>query len=405
MKSRSTRSETTITILMAAVLPAMSAAVALILGAGAPLVVLAAGTGGLIGAYWTGRILTLRIREMVDLRLYSQQTNSDLAALRTEIAFRERFEDALRNSTGESMTIELMLRAVSEIVPDAQVSFLLSQPDHVRLGWAVALHGGRLDPAVPIGNSPRCRALERGGTVTSRFNHEVGACEHLAGQPVEVSSLCTPLTLGDRTLGVVNAICAPGQPPDADAVSVIEWILGRAAIRMTEQRLERGHSSIGSTDPVTGLPGIRAFRSQLKDLVRALVRFSIAIITVDDFEEVIEAEGPESRHLMLASVGHALTSTVRPDDFVCRYDEHTFAVVLPGCDAARAAGVIERARESLALLLVVEGELAFTCSAGVAESNQATSIDDLLDMATTTCNRAAASGGNRVLVTFGTDHL
>lgn len=390
---------------MAVALPAMATAAAITLRLADTLVVITAGIGGLMAAFWTGRILTTRSREAADLRLDNQQTNDDLVALRSEVEFRERFDEALRESTGESATLELTLRAVSEIVPEAQVSFLLSQPDNTHLGWAITVHQGYLDPAVPIHNAPRCRALDRRSTVIARSNHEVGACEHLAGQGVEVSSLCLPLDLGDRTLGIVNVIAAPGQPPDRRAVRTVEWTVQRASVRMTEQRLERGPSTIGATDPITGLPGPEALRSQLKDLVRALQRFSIAIVTIDHYQELVDEQGPDTGEMMLLATSDALVATLRPDDFVCRYDESTFAVVLPGCDVARAAGVIERVRESLTLLLVVEGEAAFTCSAGVAESNQATSIDELLTMASGTCDRAAAAGGNRVLVTFNTDHM
>lgn len=405
VKFRSTRLETAITMLMVVLLPAITTAAALALTERTVLIVLSAAIGGMIGTYWAGHVLTSRSREMVDLRLDNQRTSSENASLRAEIAFRERFEEALRESAGESTTIELVLRAVGEMIPDARISFLLSQPDQAHLGWVVALHNGQLDPAVPMGNSPRCRALERGEVVASRFNHEVGACEHMAGQAIEVSSLCIPLSLGDRVLGVVNAICAPGQLPDEAIVETIEWIIDRAAIRMTEQRLERGHSQLGSLDPVTGLPGSDAFRSQLKDLMRALVRFSVAIVTVDHIDQLAVDHGPEAHDLALEFVTDALTSTVRPDDFVCRYGRATFAVVLPGCDATRAAGVMERMREALALLLVFEGEVAFTCSAGITESTQATSLDELIEMAEKTCDRASSTGGNRVLVTFGTDHL
>lgn len=392
-------------MVMAVALPAMASAAAITLGTTDALVVAAAGAGGLISAYWTGRMLTSRSREAVDLRLDNRQTNEDLVALRNEVEFRERLDDALRESTSESTTIELILRAVIELTPDAQVSFLLSQPDNVHLGWAIPLHNGHMDPAVPIGNSPRCRALERRSTVTARSNHAVGACEHLAGQSIEVSSVCIPLALGDRTLGIVNVICAPGEPPAGDIIRGLEWIVERAAVRMTEQRLERGPSKIGASDPVTGLSGPEAFRSQLKDLIRALQHFSVAIIKIDHYDDLVHRNGPDAGATMLLATSDALIATLRPDDFVCRYDESTFAVVLPGCDAARAAGVIERVRESLTLLLVVEGEATFTFSAGVAESNQATSLDHLIEMAGTTCARAAAAGGNRVLVTFGTDHV
>ena len=59
----------------------------------------------------------------------------------------------------------------------------------------------------------------------------------------------------------------------------------------------------------------------------------------------------------------------------------------------------ERARESLVLLLTEEQDLPpLTFSAGVVESQRATSLDQLVELAEGACTVATSAGGNRVTV-------
>ena len=54
------------------------------------------------------------------------------------------------------------LRAVSELVPDAEISLLLNVPDEPRIGWSVQLSGGALDAAVPVPSTPTCSTRQSG---------------------------------------------------------------------------------------------------------------------------------------------------------------------------------------------------------------------------------------------------
>ena len=81
---------------------------------------------------------------------------------------------------------------------------------------------------------------------------------------------------------------------------------------------------------------------------------------------------------------------------MCRYGGDTFLAVFPKCSTMNAAAAMERVRESLVLHIAETGEPAFTCSSGVADSNQGTSIDELLGSADLAMSMAKYEGGNRV---------
>lgn len=390
---------------MCLVLPALFVGVMLMLGASGPMLVLAATAGAAIGVAWARRSWSHMFDENVKLSIEHEIVESTLKNALVEMSFRERFDNSLRSSTDESTTIELTLRAVAEVLPDADVSLLLNLPNEPRIGWTVRLVRGHLEPAVPMPDTPSCLALANLATTTTSSTRTLDACGHLRDQPNDVSSVCIPLRLGDRTLGSVNALCAPGEPPDVQAIQLAEWSVSRAAVRIAEQRLQRGPSLSGAPDPVTGLPGVPALRHQLKDLIRTLVPFCVAAVSVDHFEGLRYGEGTEASEIVLSFVADALTSTLRPGDFVCRTGGGNFAVVLADCNARQATAVIERVRESLALLLALESTTAFTFSAGIVESHHATSLDELLEMAWKACEQATAAGGNRVSLAFEADHI
>lgn len=390
---------------MCLTLPAFAVAMALVLGAPGPVLVLAALAGGAIGVAWARKSWAELLDETVDLTIARDSAAAELLDAHIDKTFRERFDQSLRATSNEPATIELVLRAVAEVFPEGEVSLLLNLPDEERAGWQVRLRGGSAQAAVPLPDKPGCLAFTTLSTVAATSAHAVDACEHLRGESGDASSLCIPLRLGDRTLGSINVRGAPGELPGASAVERAEWAVGRAALRITEQRLQRGPSSAGTPDPVTGLPGLPALRHQLKDLIRTLAPFCVSIISIDRYDEIRYVQGEEAAEIALGFVADALTSTLRPGDFICRIGGPDFAVVLKDCSARQATAVVERMRESLALLLALESETTFTCSAGIVESHQATSLDELLDMAHDAMTRAAAAGGNRVLLAFEADHL
>lgn len=408
---RTVRSEGLIAAAMCLILPGFAVGTALLLGAPGPTLVFAALSGGAIGVAWARKSWSAMIDQVVDATIERDAVQAQLDDTITGIAFRDRVDQSLRASTSESATIEIMLRAVAEVLPDSDVSMLLNLPNESKVGWRVELAGGTLRAAVPVPGTPTCLAFTSLSTIITPSSTAIDACEHLRSSgdesdaPGANASTCVPLRLGDRTLGAVNAQCAPGQPPTQSAIERIEWTVSASAVRIAEKRLQRGPSHAGTTDPVTGLPGQPAMRNQVKDLIRTLVPFCLAIVSVDRFEEIRYGEGDEAAEIALGFVADALTSTLRPDDFVSRIGESSFGVVLADCGSRQATAVIERTRESLALLLALESETVFTCSAGVVESHQGTSIDELMSMAMTAAEQAAAAGGNRVQLAFEADHL
>lgn len=360
----------------------------------------AAATARIAGwAVATALVMTTAIRpllsELVTARMASDDSAAELEQVRAEQDFRDRVERALCQTATEPAAVRAALRATQELCPDAEVRLLLAVPDEPRVGWTVRLSEGELQPARPIPGTPGCAALA-GNTVVANDSSALDACEHLEDPEMAVSASCIPLRLGDRVLGVVSTVQAPGEGPDDHALEMLEWLVDRAASRIAELRRLQGRRSAFREEAVTGLPGPDALDSHLRESFRSLVPFCVALVDIDDFDGLEHLWSAEHTDDALRAVAESLRLTLRPDDVVCRIDRGHFAVLLGNCGAVQASLALERVRESLALSLSVAGSTPFTFSAGIVESHRATSIEDLLEQARSATRLARGNGGNRV---------
>lgn len=337
----------------------------------------------------TAAVATARIR--------AADAHARTLVARTEVDFRTRFERALAQTRSEPAALRAAMRAVDELMPDADVSLLLAVPDEPLVGWSVRMVDGEVTPAEPVAGTPSCAALATGAPVMTTSS-SLDACDHIEDPEMAVSALCIPLRLDDRALGVVSIVGAPGESPDDHTVKLIGWLVERTGVRVSEQRRLHGRSVMVREDVVTGLPGPQTLNRNLRETIRSLVPFCLAIVDVDDYAGLLHLRPGEETDDALRMLAETLRLTLRPDDLVCRIDGGQFGVLLANCTGNQASLALERVREALVLALSVEGAVPFTFSAGVVESHRGTSIEDLLERAALAAGEAHRGGGNRVAV-------
>jgi diguanylate cyclase (GGDEF)-like protein len=99
-------------------------------------------------------------------------------------------------------------------------------------------------------------------------------------------------------------------------------------------------------DALTGLGNHRAFQEELErqwiGSTRYNSRLALAILDLDDFGKVNEAEGHASGDRVLVGIAGLLTAGLRRTDRVFRIGGDEFAVLLPGVDADGAYLVVRR---------------------------------------------------------------
>jgi diguanylate cyclase len=172
----------------------------------------------------------------------------------------------------------------------------------------------------------------------------------------------------------------------------ISAVLGAAILQLRAQlRRQAQHmSALALTDELTGLPNRRAWLSALELAAaragRSGERFCVALIDVDAFKTVNDANGHAAGDALLVSLARRWQDGLRQGDVLARLGGDEFGVLMPGRldDVASAAERVRaQATES-------------TCSVGVAEWRDGEAASSLMVRADRLLYKKKASGGDRV---------
>lgn len=208
-----------------------------------------------------------------------------------------------------------------------------------------------------------------------------------------------------------NAFYAAEVSPLGD-LSSLRWIANLMVERMVSLSAMLDESNrLAHTDPVTGLPNMRAAEQQLARLLARAAAggqpLSILLIDGDDlkgYNKISYAAGDE----MIQHLGAALTEKLRPGDFIARWrvgDE--FLVLLPNTTGAQAVSIGKRLCRAVQQIFqewplpvtISIGAVDFSPPAPVQILSQSTLMEtakNLVSEAEQANSRAKALGKNRV---------
>jgi diguanylate cyclase len=153
------------------------------------------------------------------------------------------------------------------------------------------------------------------------------------------------------------------------------------------------------TDPLTGVNNRRALDETLSSMFALMhryeTRFSVAIIDIDHFKKINDAQGHLYGDSVLAAVARVLSDGARETDVVARYGGEEFVIVTPQTLVEGACVFAERVRSR------VEAALPLTVSIGVANAVDGDNAQTLLARADAALYGAKAGGRNRVFFHTG----
>lgn len=159
------------------------------------------------------------------------------------------------------------------------------------------------------------------------------------------------------------------------------------------QRQAQELEALAGTDPVTGVANRRAWDGELpRELSRAQrdpTPVCVAVVDLDGLDDYRASHGPDATERYLRSAVQRWRANLRAGDLLARYNEHEFAVVLPGCEIEQADEVIDR------LCASTPGDQR--CSAGITYWDGAESPDDLVGRAHGALRKARLGGLNRMV--------
>lgn len=307
-----------------------------------------------------------------DATAADDERQREVATLRRRVELVDRARRALDMVSSEDEAIATASAAVAQIVPGRAVRVVLDGED--------------------------CTALRRPGVVATESSREFDACAHLRSSGDDpISGVCVPLQMGEDVLGALQWEGDEGALPDRTTRGALDVVAHLLALRLALLRADPG-AEAPRTDPLTGTLNRRSTQRAVRELVKDLVPFSLAVCDLDGFAAYNDEHGHDAGDRALRLFAETLRSMVRPGDVVGRTGGDVLTVAFPGTSSLDAAQALERVREVLVLSLAVGDLPAFTASYGVADSNQGSSIEEIVETAELATALAKRSGANRVVV-------
>lgn len=153
-------------------------------------------------------------------------------------------------------------------------------------------------------------------------------------------------------------------------------------------------------DTLTGLMNLRTFRREAAArLARSAAHgghCAIAVVDVDGFKGVNDAQGHPAGDRVLQAVSTAIQANLRASDLAGRYGGDEFVVLLDRCDRAEAKRITERIRWSVEVLSrAAGGQVSLSCGVAICP-DAGTDVDALIERADDALLGVKRSGKNDV---------
>ncbi len=196
--------------------------------------------------------------------------------------------------------------------------------------------------------------------------------------------------------------------PVRDAQGQLTHFLGIQEDITERKKNEARIDYLAYFDPLTDLPNRQLFLDRLCNVLALAHRSgqygSIAVIDLDNFKIINDAEGLETGDELLKEMARRLQTCLRQEDTLARFGGDEFVVLLPGLEnnmqmaAHEVRNVMERIRLAVAEPIVIKGlPHQITTSIGITLFPKgAESAADLLQQADTAMYKAKTAGRNAI---------
>jgi diguanylate cyclase (GGDEF)-like protein len=137
---------------------------------------------------------------------------------------------------------------------------------------------------------------------------------------------------------------------------------------------------------------------RLSEWKRGGAGVSVAVMRVDQMDELVERFGEQGQTFLRQVLGRLLEAATREMDERCEFEDGLFAMILPGADKSNALAVAERLRFQVRQCKVRMGRDLWdlTASIGMAHCTVAARVMDIMLSAEAAMNEAARLGGDAV---------
>lgn len=316
-------------------------------------------------------------------------------------AFEARLVRALEMAEDQPSALHVAVRAARTLAPQAAVEFLLADSSQAHLSQVAAtegVDGGHEGCAV---STPKgCPAVRNGHSLLFPDSESLDACPHLRNRARgELAAICIPISVMGAAVGVMHTTTPREVQLDERQFSglrtVAQQLGGRIGLvnAMSQSQLQ------ANTDPLTGLMNRRSLENEVRTLLRKDHPFAVVVADLDHFKQLNDTYGHDTGDRALRLFARVLGRSVRDNDITCRYGGEEFVLVLPELVASAANRIVDRVRSELEAALADARVPPFTVSAGIADTNDATTLEELINIADANLLRAKRNGRNQTVWT------
>jgi diguanylate cyclase (GGDEF)-like protein len=334
--------------------------------------------GGPVIAVFSG----LMRRRGLEIGLEKARQGRLMAAEGRGREFDSRLARALEMAGDEPAALDTIERAVRTAVPGVAVELLLADNSQAHLARVLEVPGDGGAPGCTVGSPSECVAARRAQTQVFADSEALDACPRLRDRPVGAcSAVCVPVSIMGRTVGVLHTIGAPGEMLGDDEVAALQVLANHAGNRLGMLRIMAESHLQASTDGLTGLVNRRSFENRVRSLRGSGRPFAVVLADLDRFKALNDTYGHEAGDRALRMFAEILRTEVSEGDLVCRYGGEEFAIVLPRAETSEAIEAMQRVRAELRRVSLAGDVPAVTASFGIAHSDDADDLDDLVHRA------------------------
>ncbi len=184
---------------------------------------------------------------------------------------------------------------------------------------------------------------------------------------------------------------------------VINHTLERSRLRNDVKKAQAKMAEMSTVDELTKLHNRRYFVEALEGEFERAIRYqtemALIMMDLDFFKKINDTYGHPAGDMVLSKIGEILKAHVRRNDLACRYGGEEFAVILPSITRDITYTVYERFRKVVSEQLFEYESQQFhvTVSIGIAFSNDAELINDLLAHADQALYQAKKTDRNKIV--------
>jgi diguanylate cyclase (GGDEF)-like protein len=178
-------------------------------------------------------------------------------------------------------------------------------------------------------------------------------------------------------------------------------------VALTHLALKRYHLEVenaAAIDKLTNLPNRKAFdigvSVLMQDSLRNKTTLGIIMLDLDRFKAINDTHGHLAGDYVLTETAETLRSTIRSEDFICRWGGEEFVVVVRDCDTTQLMLLSEKIRTAIEAkhYSYKESLITVTTSIGAAARVEGEEVEHMIYRADKALYQAKHAGRNQTIL-------